>query len=90
MATRLLVAVLLLALLNACASPRVIRLDTGQGTPLQYRPSSPNKSVKVDADEFEEALAQWVVHRPLTLRAPQQGWLVRTSYPSNDADIRWQ
>ncbi|WP_338052955.1 hypothetical protein [Pyxidicoccus trucidator] len=90
MATRLTVAVLLLALLNACASPRVVRLDTGQGSPLEYRPSSSNKSVKVDEEAFEEALARLVLEAPLTLRAPQQGLLVRASHPGNSADTRWQ
>jgi hypothetical protein len=90
MAIRLTVAVLLLALLNACATPRVVRLDTGQGAPLEYRPPTSNKSVKVDAEAFEEALTQWVLNAPLTLRSPQQGWLVRASYPGNDAETRWQ
>ncbi len=90
MATRLTAAFLLLALLNACATPRGVRLDTGQGVPLEYRPSSSNKPVKVDAEAFEEALSQMVLHAPLTLRSPQQGWLVRTSYPGSHADARWQ
>jgi hypothetical protein len=89
MATRLLVAVLLLALLDACATPRVVRLDTGQGSPVEYKPPSSHKSVKVDAEAFEDALARLVLNTPLTLRVPQQGWLVRASYPSNDADTRW-
>jgi hypothetical protein len=90
MATRLTVAVLLLALLNACATPHGVRLDTGQGAPLEYRPPTSNKSVKVDAEAFEEALTQWVLNAPLALRPPQQGWLVRASSPSNDPDTRWQ
>lgn len=61
MATRLRVVVLLLALLNACATPRVVRLATGQGSPLEYRPSSFNKSVEVSAEAFEEALGQLVL-----------------------------
>jgi hypothetical protein len=89
MATRLTAAVLLLALLNACASTRVVRLDTGHGAPLEYRPPT-SKSVKVDAEAFEEALTQLVLEAPLTLRPPQQGWLVRASYPSDDPDTRWQ
>jgi len=90
MATRLGVTVLLLALLNACATPRVVRLDTGQGSPLEYRPSSSTQSVKVDAEAFEEALARLVLDAHLTLRAPQQGWLVRASHSGNAADTRWQ
>ncbi len=90
MATRLTVAVLILALLNACATQRLVRLDTGQGAPLEYRPPNSNKSVKVDEGAFEEALTQLVLNAPLTLRPPQQGWLVRASYPSDDPDTRWQ
>jgi hypothetical protein len=91
MATRLGVTVLLLALLNGCATSHVIRLDMGQGSsPLEYRPSSSNESVKVDAEAFEEALARLVLDVPLTLRAPQHGLLVRASHPDNGADTRWQ
>jgi hypothetical protein len=49
MATRLTVAILLLALLNACVNPRGVRLDTGEGAPLEYRPSNTSKPVEVDA-----------------------------------------
>ena len=90
MATRLGVTLLLLTLLNACATPRAIRLDSGQGSPLEFRPSSSDRSVKVDAEAFEEALARLVLEVPLTLRAPQQGLLVRASHPGNSADTRWQ
>jgi hypothetical protein len=90
MATRLTAAVLLLTLLNACASQRVVRLDTGQEAPIEYRPPTSNKPMRVDAEVFEEALTQLVLNAPLTLRPPQQGWLVRASYPSNDPNTRWQ
>jgi len=90
MATRLGVTVLLLALLTACATPRAIRLDTGQGSPLEFRPSSSDKSVKVDTEAFEEALVRLVLEVPLTLRAPQQGLLVRASHPGDTVDTRWQ
>ncbi|HYI02724.1 hypothetical protein [Hyalangium sp.] len=90
MATRLTAAVLLLALLNACATQRVVRLDMGQGEPLEYRPPTSTQPVKVDAEAFEEALTQLVLNAPLTLRPPRQDWLVRASYPSDDPDTRWQ
>jgi hypothetical protein len=90
MAPRLIAAVLLVALSTGCATPRVVRLDTGQGAPLEYRPPTSTQSVRVDAEAFEEALTQWVLNVPLALRSPQRGWLVRASYPSNDADSRWQ
>jgi hypothetical protein len=44
----------------------------------------------VDVDKFEEALTRLVLEVPLSLRPTQQGWLVRASYRSNDADTRWQ
>jgi len=87
---RLTAVVLLLALFSACAAPRVVRLETGQGVPLEYRPSGSNKAVRVDAKAFEEALTRWVLNSPLSLRSLQQGWLIRASYPSNDADVRGQ
>ena len=90
MATRLTVVVLLLALLNACATPRVVRLDMGQGAVLEYRPLPSTQSVKVDAEAFEESLTLLMLSAPLTLRPPQQGWLVRASYPGTDEAPRWQ
>jgi hypothetical protein len=90
MATRLTVAVLLLALINACAPSRAVRLDTGQGAPMEYRPPTSSKPVKVDADAFEKALRQLALNAPLTLRPAQQGGFVRASYPELDADTRWQ
>jgi hypothetical protein len=46
--------------------------------------------VKVDAEAFEEALARLVLELPLSLRAPQQGLLVRASHPGSSADTQWQ
>jgi hypothetical protein len=90
MTSHLLVAVLLLALSTGCGTTRVVRLDTGQGAPLEYRLPISNKPVKMDTKAFEKVMAQLVLNAPLTLHSPQQGWLVRASYPSNDADTRWQ
>lgn len=91
MATRLTVSVLLLALLSsACASPRVVRLDTGQRTPLEHVPPSLNKSVEVGAEAFEEALTQWVLEAPLLLRSAQEHRLVYATYPGSAPDTRWR
>jgi len=46
MAHRLTAVVLLLALFTACATPPIVRLDTGLGTPLEYRPLSSNPPSK--------------------------------------------
>jgi hypothetical protein len=44
----------------------------------------------VDAEAFESALTQWVLTAPEPLLFPQQGGLVRASYPSSDADAQWK
>ncbi len=90
MASRLGIAVLLSTLLTACATTQVVRLDTGQGPLREYRPPTWGKSVRVDAGEFEQALTQLALEMPLSLRPAPQGRLVRASYPSNDANARWQ
>lgn len=90
MAPRLLVVGLLLVLFSGCATARVVRLDTGQGAPLEYRPPAPDKSVRVVEDEFERSLSLLALSVPLALHDPQQGWFVRASYPSDAADLRWQ
>ena len=65
--------ILLVALLNACASSRGVRLDTGQGAPLEYRPATSNKPLQVGVDAFEEALSLLVLDISLTIRPAQQG-----------------
>ena len=90
MAPRLSVALLILALLNACASPQRVRLDTGHGAPREYTPTSSSRSLRVDAEAFEEALTQLVLTAPLTLRSPKPGELVRVTHPGRDVDLRWQ
>jgi hypothetical protein len=86
----LIVAVLLLALSTACSTPRVVRLDTGRGTPLEYNPSTPSKPLAVGADDFKSSLEQLVLATPLPLRASERRGLVRASYPSSESEVRWQ
>ncbi len=64
MATRLTAVVLLMALLNACATQHLVRLDTGQGAPLEYKPPTSTWSVKVDEEAFEKSLTQLVLNTP--------------------------
>ncbi|HEX8704890.1 MAG TPA: hypothetical protein VF815_39015 [Myxococcaceae bacterium] len=87
---RLIVAALFLALSTSCSATRVVRLDTGQGEPLEYTPPTSIQPVKVDAEAFEEALTQMVLNAPLPLRPPQQDGWVRASYLSDDPETRWQ
>jgi hypothetical protein len=58
MVPRMSVAVLLVALSAACASAPGVWLDTGQGAPWEYRPTSSSKSV----EELKEA-GQRFAHR---------------------------
>jgi hypothetical protein len=83
-------ALLLVPLLAGCASTRVVRLDTGDGAPLEYAPPSSDASVKVDSDDFEEALARLVLAVPLSLRPTQAGLLVRAGAWGPAADATWQ
>jgi hypothetical protein len=77
---RRLSAVLMLGVLAcACAAPRAVRLDMGQGAPLEYHPPTSNRSVEVSEEDFEEALAHLLLKEPLLLRPSVQGRLVLTS-----------
>ncbi|WP_434781945.1 SitA5 family polymorphic toxin [Corallococcus caeni] len=91
MAFRAQLAILLLALLSACAAPRGrVQLDTGEGPPIEYSPPSPVRAVAVGAGAFEKALTELILNAPLRLRASRPGNWVRASYPTSDADSRWQ
>ncbi|WP_263436595.1 restriction endonuclease fold toxin 5 domain-containing protein [Stigmatella hybrida] len=74
---------------SACGSARRVRLETGEGPPKDYTPSSWNTSVWVPEEAFEEALAAWVLEAPLALRAPRARGLVRTSHAGPGADTPW-
>jgi hypothetical protein len=88
MAIRLTAAVLLVALLNACVTQHLVRLDTGYGAPLEYMPPASTQPVEVVPEAFEESLTQLMLTAPMALRPPQQGWLVRASHSAEDT--RWQ
>ncbi|WP_164010426.1 AHH domain-containing protein [Pyxidicoccus trucidator] len=76
----------LLLTATGCAGTRVVRLDTGQGRPLEYRPPRGDRSVKVDEDAFKEALTRLVVELPLFIRPAEAGWLVRASTRGSSVD----
>ncbi|CAM4393574.1 SitA5 family polymorphic toxin [Corallococcus exiguus] len=81
MAFRVQLAVLILALLSACATPRGrVRLDTGEGAPIEYSPPSPIRAVTVGEGAFEKALTELVLVTPLRLQASRPGEWVRASY----------
>ncbi|HZI13236.1 MAG TPA: AHH domain-containing protein [Myxococcus sp.] len=79
-------ALLLLVVGTGCARQRVVRLETGQGRALEYRPPSWDGSVAVEGDAFEEALARLVLELPLSLRPSEAGWLVRASSQGRTMD----
>ncbi|WP_164008855.1 AHH domain-containing protein [Pyxidicoccus trucidator] len=79
MSSRFICALLLGFLGAGCASTRGVRLETGEGAPLEYVPPTWGGSVEVDEDDFEEALALLVLELPLSLRPSEAGWLVRAS-----------
>ncbi|RKI13514.1 hypothetical protein D7Y15_16625 [Corallococcus sp. AB030] len=81
MAFRVQIAVLILALLSACATPRGrVRLDTGEGAPIEYSPPSPIQAVTVGQGAFEKALTELVLVTPLHLRASRSVEWVRASF----------
>ena len=83
MAHRLIAVGVMLAISVACSTPRVIRLDTGAGTSVEHRPPTSGGSLEVDADDFEEALAQLVLELPLTIRPSADERLVLASSTSD-------
>ena len=89
MVRRLIASVLVVALSTGCGATHRVLLDTGQDTPHESPHASSHQPISVGADAFEDALTRLVLATPLALRAPQQDWLVRVSYPSQH-DARWQ
>jgi hypothetical protein len=79
-------ALLLIPLMVGCASPRVVRLDTGNGRPLEHTPRTSGGSVEVDAEDFEKSLARLVLDVPLSLRPADTGWWVRASTRGSSMD----
>lgn len=80
----------LLFVLTGCASSRVVLLDTGQRHPLRHVPPTWDRSVTVDASTFEQSLARLVLDVPLSLRAPAETGLVRTSTRGTTLDTTWR
>ncbi|QDF00184.1 hypothetical protein [Myxococcus xanthus] len=62
------VALLLSILLVGCATPRVVRLDTGQGDPIVYIPPKNAKPVEVDEAAFQKVMTRLVLDMRFSLR----------------------
>ncbi|NVJ16049.1 hypothetical protein HV826_18040 [Myxococcus sp. AM010] len=61
-------ALLLSVLLVGCATPRVVRLDTGQGEPIVYLPPKNAKPVVVDEAAFRKVMTRLVLDMRFSLR----------------------
>ncbi|WP_434347366.1 SitA5 family polymorphic toxin [Myxococcus virescens] len=61
-------ALLLSVLLVGCATPRVVRLDTGQGEPIVYVPPKGAKPVEVDEGAFRKVMTRLVLDMRFSLR----------------------
>ncbi|AGC41589.1 hypothetical protein MYSTI_00230 [Myxococcus stipitatus DSM 14675] len=74
----------LLLAMGCSGAPRIVRLETGGGAPLTFipRPATP---VEVDADDFEEALAQLARDVPApTHGLVRQTWRTKGTPPAAD------
>ncbi len=86
MVSRVSAVFMLVVFASACATPRVVRLDTGQGEPLEHVPPTTNRSVAVGEEHFEESLARLMLEEPLVVHPSGQGFVVRASFspPAGD------
>ncbi|WP_238540097.1 hypothetical protein [Corallococcus macrosporus] len=55
-------------LLVGCTTPRVVRLETGQGEPIVYIPPKNAKQVEVDEDAFRNVMTRLVLDMRFSLR----------------------
>jgi hypothetical protein len=74
-------------LLGACAAPRAgVRLDTGEGAPLEVQPTPSVRPISLEADAFEHSLRTLLLEVPLTLRTQGQTRWIRASKVESNAD----
>lgn len=55
-------------LLVGCATSRVVRLDTGDGTPIVYTPPTSVEPIKVDETAFQQVMTRLVLDMHFSLR----------------------
>jgi len=74
--------------LAACVSGPPVRLETGQGANIVYRPPADEPPpVRVSQEEFVSALTDLMLLTPLSLEIPERrGRVVRTSWSANMGD----
>jgi hypothetical protein len=89
MPRRLSALLMLWVLACACATPRGVRLDTGEGTPLVYHPPTWDRSVEVGEEDFEESMTRLLLNEPLSLDVSGAGVLVRPASLSTAGDTSY-
>jgi len=74
--------------LAACVSGPPVRLETGQGAPIVYRPPADEPPpVRVSQEEFVSALTDLMLLTPLSLEFPErEGRVVRASWGASMGD----
>jgi len=74
--------------LAACVSGPPVRLETGQGAPIVYRPPADEPPpVRVSQEEFVSALTNLMLLTPLSLELPERrGRAVRASWSASMGD----
>jgi len=74
--------------LAACVSGPPVRLETGQGAPIVYRPPADEPPpVRVSQEEFVSALTDLMLLTPLSLELPERrGRVVRASWSASMGD----
>jgi len=74
--------------LAACVSGPPVRLETGQGAPIVYRPpADESPPVRVSQEEFVSALTDLMLLTPLSLEFPERrGRVVRASWSASMGD----
>ena len=87
MVSRSIAVLMLVVFASACATPRVVRLDTGQGQALEHPVPTTGRAVAVGEEDFEASLRVLLLEVPLAVRPGGQGFVVRASHspPAGDS-----
>ncbi|ABF90255.1 hypothetical protein MXAN_7256 [Myxococcus xanthus DK 1622] len=59
-------------LMMGCATPRIVRLDTGAGAPIVYTPPKRVEPIVVDSGAFQKAMTRLVLEMRFSLRSEEE------------------
>lgn len=76
-------------LMVGCATSRVVRLDTGEGTPIVYTPPRSVEPIEIDAGAFQRVMTQLVLDMRFSLR-PEEEVRPRVRLAAWDSEPRTQ